>query len=46
MTRKYRKIMHYSIVAVKVLGMIIGAAAFWVVVIEFMWYCYDLGIPM
>ena len=40
------KIKDYSMIAAKILGIIIGCALFWFVVIEFMWACYYAGIPM
>lgn len=40
------KIKDYSILALKLLGILIGCILFWGVVIEFMWACYYAGIPM
>ncbi len=41
-----RKLKIYGVLAVKLLGILIGCAAFWFIVIEFMWACYYAGIPM
>lgn len=46
MARNIRKYVRYSIVAIKLVGTIIGAAAVVWGMIEFMWLCYYLGIPM
>lgn len=40
------KIKNYSILTVKLLGIVAGCALFWFIVIEFMWACYYAGIPM
>ncbi len=36
----------HAILAAKLLGIIIGAAIFWIVVIDFMWACAEAGIRM
>lgn len=41
-----RKIKIYSIIAVEMLGVVIGCAIFWLIVVEFVWACYYAGIPM
>lgn len=41
-----RKIKIYSIIAVKMLGVVISCAIFWLIVVEFVWACYYAGIPM
>ncbi len=46
MKNNIRKLKGFSIIAVKLLGILIGCAVFWYIVIEFMWTCYYAGIPM
>lgn len=42
----FYKIKIYSIIAVKMLGVVVGCVIFWLITIEFMWACYYAGIPM